>query len=167
MGRKGVEQRLGTDHIDHTAGRTAAIQGRLRAAQHFDAFQIVESRIGDVGGGQEDVVVVDGDARFGVVTDGGDADTADLEIRSGEVAFGVADAGRGELQVFELGDLVGLQVLGRIRADGDRDGLDIFALLLGGNDHLFNLGEGWRRECGRQEQCRDKSCGPDGPYAYD
>src|SRR5437764_2070754 len=105
---EGVENGLGGDDVDRAAGGAAPIQCTLWAAENLNPIEVVEGRLCKRRIGEEYVVLMHGNAGFGVVTNRGDADAADLEVGTREVALGVADVRRVEDQVFEFGDLVSL-----------------------------------------------------------
>ena len=59
----------------------------------------------------------------------------------------VAERGVGLDVVLELDDLVRLQITAGEGGDGDRNGLQVFGLLFGRDDHDFDLAVGWYRQC--------------------
>src|SRR5205085_4989677 len=152
-----------SDEIDHAAGGAAAVKRALRAAKHFHPLEVVKRRFRQERSEEVNVVDVGGDAGFLIATDHRLADAADREIRTGEIALAVGDAGRAELQVLDLHDLVRGKVLRRIGGDGNGDGLNVLGAFLGGDHHLLDLRKGRRgKRTGKQSRV-EKNEGPSGP----
>lgn len=136
--------RLGGDHVDHAAGGVASVEGALRAAQHFDPFDVVELGLEQVVGEQRRVVQVDAGAGVARAGDQLGADAADLEVVAGEVPLGEVHVRNGDDQVrtaVDLGLLEGVLVERRHR---DRHVLQRLLAFLGGDHQLLNdvLGPG-------------------------
>ena len=128
-----VEIRLLADVVDQAAGRVAAEQRALRAAQHFDALY-VEQRAGEgAHGGDVGVIGVHRDRRFLVIAEivlrnaaqvvNGDGGAVLVELHAGSLVCNRSDVGDSEL----------LQ-RGAVKCgDGSAHGLQVLLALLGGH----------------------------------
>jgi hypothetical protein len=103
-----------------------------------------------------------GDAGLRIIANGRNADAANLEIRAGEIALGVADVRGVEDEIFEFVDLVRLQVLRGERRDGDRHRLDVFRPFLRGDDDFLDFGVGRRGKRARKQNCARNGQGASG-----
>ena len=133
--------RLAGDEVDRAARGVAAIEGVLRAAQHFHPFQIVGLQDVHHGRVQRHFVRVQADAALYVEADAGGADAAQEDVGVGRPGVG-DDLHIGHLQqdfvgILEAQALQGLAAEGR---HGNADILQGFRALGGGDqDFLENL----------------------------
>ena len=138
-----VARFLGDDR-DHAGRRVLAEQGRLRAAQHFDALDV--GKVADLGHRAAAIDAVDEhrDRRFQTQVVAAGAEPADREA-GGKRALVGADLERGNdaRQVGDVADLGALDGGGAGHADGDRGVLKgLFALGRRNNDFVAFFGGG-------------------------
>ena len=142
--------RLLGDDIHHPGGGVPAVQGALRAAQHFHPLGVEILGFEDAGVGEIGAVVVSAHAHIPGGADGEVAHAADADEGGGEEIAGHQHVGDGELDVQIVVDLGLVQVI--LRKGADRDG----GILQGGlpllrrHNHLFEEAA-LRGGCGRGE----------------
>ena len=113
-----------TRHVlDCACNRVLAVQRALRAAQHFDALDVVNIEQGALRPRDVDVVEVDADARLEAPQRVVLADAADVGIdrASGRAPRVDLDVRRVRRHVFERADVLFQQLVGGERGDRDRD----------------------------------------------
>ena len=159
-GQEALEAALGLgqvglvgDQFHRAAHGARAVQRTLRAAQHFDAIQVIERRIDDdlaVLGTRRcrhrDVVEIEADRR-GVTAAGGHA--AHLDLGLARAVALERDARRGRRQRRDIADTPILQILPAHRRDADGGFLHRRGALLRGHDDLGEPAAGiLRSRCG-------------------
>ena len=129
--------RLAGNEVDRAARGVAAIEGVLRAAQHFHPFQIVGLQDVHHGGVQRHFVRVQADAALYVEADSGRAHAAQEDVGVGRPGVG-DDLHIGHLQQDFVGVLEA-QALQGFAAEGRHGDADILQGLraLGGGDQDF------------------------------
>ena len=137
IARHHAELRLGGDQIHHAARRVAAIQRALRPAQHLHPLDVEELGLEQVIRGQRRVVDVYAGRRIPRCGHQLRADSANREVRPGEIALREIDVGNGQHQIGAAVDLLLLQLI--LAERGNRDGHRLQALgpPLRSDDHLF------------------------------
>ena len=136
-----VELGLGGNDVDHARCRVAAEQRSLRAAQHFDAFEVEKFRFKKAGRKEGVAVEVDRGRAVAGRADAKIADAANRKAGAGEVRLGEGDVRQRELKVRRRLDLLRFKRFGRKGADGNRNVLQTFGLALRGDDD-FAIGVG-------------------------
>ena len=127
-GRRDVERRVFRDDVarhvlDGARERVLAVKRALRAAQHFDALDVVDVEQGTLRTRDVDVIQIDADAGLEAPQRVVLADAADIGVdRAGGRAPGIHfDVRRVRGDVFERADVLLQQLVGSERGDRDRD----------------------------------------------
>ncbi len=129
-------RRVGDD-VDRTADRAAAVQGALRALQHFDAADVEEAGREGRGARLEDAVDVHGDALVAGDAGVAGADAADEHGRR-RAALLDHDAGHIGGQVGGVAHAQFIQLVAADGRDALRHLLDVLFTALGGDDDLLD-----------------------------
>ncbi len=143
----GVEARLVAERLGHVldraADRVAAVQRALRAAQHFEALDVVNVEHGALRAGHVHVVNVETDAGLETPERVLLADAADEgdQRRVGAARHLQGEVGRGLLQPRDVLRADGLDAFGRECGHRDRHVLQRFLAAAGGDGDLLEAGD--------------------------
>ncbi len=156
-GRRDVERRIFGDDVaghvlDGARERVLAVQGALRAAQHFDALDVIHVEQGALRTRDVHVVQVDADARLEAPQRVVLSDAADIGVdRAGGRAPGIHFDVRGVRgHVFQRADVLLQQLIRSECGDRDRDVLQALFAPPGRDGDLLDgagLGVSFRSHC--------------------
>ncbi len=131
---------LGGDQVHRAAGGVTAVEGALRAAQHFHPVDVEEVAVLEVVDGDRQLVLVDADALGAAGADHVGADAADLQVEAAEVGAGEVGVGDLQQQVLAAFELFVLQRVGGEGRDRDRRILEVGLTTFGGDHHFADRG---------------------------